>query len=499
MSRQMTIAREGSISMGGFVYSQLVRFGFNLVAARVLGVEALGVYALVVALLQVGEVLATGGLDVGLLRFGNQKEGEERRQIIAAALKRASLSAMVIGLLIVLFAAEITRLLHGGALLRVTLISAGAALPFSAMTIMLATTAQAWRRLLPKVVATQMIQPTVFLLAMVLGGMFAGREMALALPFLIAPVMAFFWLLPKIGRLTELSPMEVLRARGNRELTAYAMPLLAVSLFSMLSHWIDIVMLGLLSDVHSVGLYQPAARTAGLLRSVLLAFTGIAAPMLAEYHGRQDGRGVRDTYAMVNRWILMIVMVPFLVLVLFPGEILSVFGKGFGEGARAMVILAVSALLLAWFGLGSTVLAMCGGERFSLMNQAGALALQALLHWLLIPRLGIDGAALSTLFVMIVLTCVRMVELRFLLNVPFVSVKFWKPLVAGAVAGGFMVAVRLVAGPALPPLPLLLVATVAGMFVYASLIRAFRLEREELEVILKFMPFLNTQSKNKAP
>lgn len=498
MKREVTIAREGGIAMAGFVFGQLLRFGYNLAAARLLGAEALGTYALVVAVMQVGETVAVGGLDAGLLRFVSQREGEERRQIIASAIKRTLLAALLSGLLIALFSGQLASLLHGGGLLRLTLLSVAVALPLSVMTLMAGFAFQAHQRLLPKVVASQIIVPGIFLIAMLFARYASGVEAALAVPFVIAPLVALGWILPGFRRMSGIGLNDVLRAGSNRELNRFALPLLAVSLFSILSHWIDVVMLGLLTDVGTVGLYQPAARTAGLLRSTLLAFAGIAAPMIAGYHGRQEYDGIRATYGMVNRWIVTIVMVPFLLLALFPGEVLSVFGKGFGEGSTALVLLAVSSLLLAWFGLGNTVLAMCGGERLSMMNQAGALVLQTLLHWLLIPRFGLNGAALSMLVVMVLLTLVRMIELRSLLGIPFFSGKLWKPLAAGFAAGAVMLAVRH-AAPPMPPLVLLALAGVTGGVAYALLIRAFRLEPEEMEVILKLMPFLKRQSENETP
>ncbi len=495
MKREMTIAHEASISMAGFAFAQVVRFGYNLAAARLLGVDVLGVYALVVAVQQVAEVLAIGGYDAGLLRFVNQREGEERRQLVATAMKRTALAAMLVGVLVALFSGQLTVLLHGGGLLRMALLAVAVALPVSVTTTMAGFAIQAHRRLMPKVVAAQVIVPGLFLLTMLAARQFWGREAALVLPFLIAPLVALAWIAPRFARMTGIGASDVLRACGNRELSQFALPLLAVSLFSILSHWIDVVMLGLLTDVGTVGIYQPAARTAGLLRSVLIAFSGIAAPMIAGYYGRGDHGAIRAIYEMVSRWTLMLVMVPFLLFVLFPDEVLSVFGRGFAGGATALELLSVSSLLLAWFGLGSSVLAMSGGERLSMINQAVALVFQLLLHWLLIPRFGLNGAALSTLIVTALLSVARMVELRHLLAIPFFSPKLWKPLAAGVAAGAVMVAVRFFTPP-LPPLVLLAVAGVAGAAAYALLIRAFRLEQEELEVMFKFVPFLNTQRKN---
>ena len=498
MKREVTIAREGGIAMAGFAFGQLFRFAYNLAAARLLGAEALGTYALVVAVMQVGEVLAVGGLDAGLLRFVSQREGEERKAIIAAAMKRSALASILVGVLLLLFSGPIAGVLHGGGLLQLALCSAAAALPLAVMTMMSGFAMQAHRRLLPKVLATQVIQPVLLVLTMVTARYVSGVNAALALPFAVAPLVALVWILPGFRRMTGVGVSDVLHAEGNRELSRFALPLLAVSLFTMLSHWIDVVMLGLLTDVGKVGHYQPAARTAGLLRSTLIAFSGIAAPMIAGYHGRQEIEGVRETYEMVNRWIVTMVMVPFLLLVLFPADVLSVFGKGFADGTVALVLLAVASLLNVSFGLGNTVLAMSGGERLSMINQAVALVLQALLHWLLIPRFGLNGAALSTLVVMVLLTLARMIQLRSLLAIPFLSVKLWKPLAAGVAAGAIMLGIRYAALP-MPPLMLLAVAGVTGAVAFALLIRAFGLEPEELEVIFKLIPFLKRQRTSDAP
>jgi hypothetical protein len=99
---------------------------------------------------------------------------------------------------------------------------------------------------------------------------------------------------------------------------------------------------------------------------------------------------------------------------------------------------------------------------------------------------------------MVLLTIARMAELRALLGIPFLSVKLWKPLVAGIAAGAVMLAVRY-AAPPLPPLMRLVVAGGTGGLVYVLLIRALRLEQEEMEVILKLLPFLKRQRTNAAP
>jgi O-antigen/teichoic acid export membrane protein len=493
MKPEVTIARQAGISMAGFAFGQLARFGYNLAAARLLGAESLGIYALVVAVIQVGEVVGAAGLDAALLRFANLHDGEERKRVVASAIKMAVVSALVVSALLFLLSDSIAAALHGGRLLGMTLRSASAAIPISVTTLLAGHAAQAFRKLAPKVVATQIIAPFALLTLMIGARYLSGVEAALLFPFVPAALLSLFWVLPGFRKTTGVGPGDVLRATGDRAMLAVAMPLLAVSLFGMFSHWIDIMMLGFLTDTRTVGLYQPAARTAGLLRSVLLAFSGIAAPMIAGFHARGDEAGIRKLYELVSRWVLTIVLLPALLLATFPRELLSVFGEGFRDGSTALVLLSVSALLQAWFGLGSTVLAMAGGERLSLLNQIVALFMQVCLHLLLIPLYGIDGAAVSSLVVTLLLSAARAVEMRWLLGIGAVSRKAWKPLLAAAVTGMALFLAR----PQLASLPVLhalAIGAAGASALYVLLIRMFRLEQEELEVIFSFIPFLKPHS-----
>jgi O-antigen/teichoic acid export membrane protein len=495
VKREATIVREAGVSFAGFAVGQLVRFGYTLAAARLLGVDALGIYALVTAVVQIGEVVATAGLDAGMLRFVNIRDERARTATVASALKTSALFSATAVLLLLLFSADIAEVFHGGALMRIVLVSASAAIPFSVMTLLSGHAIQACRRLLPKVVATQLINPLALLLLMVALRYTAGADAALAAPFVPAALLSLFWIWPKLRNTTGTRLSDVVKAEIDRPVLHFAMPIMAVSLFTMMSHWIDIVMLGFLSDTRTVGLYQPAARTAGLIRAVLLAFSGIAAPMIAELHGRRQPDELRKLYGLVTRWILVIVMLPALLLATLTGQVLGVFGAAFASAGSALVLLTVSAAVQAYFGLGSTVLAMSGHERLSFVNQALALLLQALMHMLLIPVMGINGAALSTLLVMLLLSAARSIQLRALFGIEPAGRGIWKPLAAGAVAGTALLSCR----PwleALPPLPGLLAGAAAGTVIYVVLIGIFRLEQEELDIIFRFMPFLNKENRN---
>jgi len=248
-------------------------------------------------------------------------------------------------------------------------------------------------------------------------------------------------------------------------------------------------MLGMLTDTATVGLYHPVARTAGLIRAVLLSFAGIAAPMIAALHTGSDNAEIGRIYKMVTRWIFGLVIPPVLLFILLPEPVLGVFGQRFTAGSHALILLTAASLLQVSFGLSSTVLAMTGYARLSLFNALGALGLQVVLNLILIPRMGINGAALATLLVFFLLSTVRLGEIYILLKIHPFGKALWKPLAAGIVTAVILMAAR----PWLHSIPVFagfLTGALLAVSSYSVLMLLLKLEQEEREIILKALPFI---------
>jgi O-antigen/teichoic acid export membrane protein len=497
VNRNAVIAGQAGFSFAGFLFGQTARFGYNLVVARLLGVDALGTYALAIAVIQIAEVVALSGLDSGLLRFVSLHSDDplRQREVIGSALKMSVTLSLFVALLLFLFSAPISSMLNGSRLLQLTLCCYAAAIPFNVATLLFGHAMQGFRRLKPKIIATQVVSPLLLLLLTLLFRYIAGEDAALFFPFALAGVGAFFWIRPSLSKISGTLSGDIFHARADKAMLSYALPFMAVSLLSMMSHWLDVMMLGMLTDTATVGLYHPAARTAGLIRSVLLAFAGIAAPMIAELHTGRQNEEIGRIFKMVTRWIVTVVIPPATLFMLFPELVLSVFGARFAAGgASALLLLTLASFLQASLGLSATVLAMTGHARLSLLNALFALGLQVALNFILIPKMGLNGAALATLLLFLMLSTLRLVEIRRLLKIHPFGNALWKPLAAGLSAALLLMAMR----PwllGLPPFAGLAVAGLLSLCIFTVLLLLLKLEEEEREIILKYMPFLDKKPK----
>ena len=72
-----------------------------------------------------------------------------------------------------------------------------------------------------------------------------------------------------------------------------------VTIIGTAMHWMDIYMLGFFFDNTTVGMYHPPARTAGLMRMILIAFMGIFSPILSELFSKNDNQGMKNLYHLV--------------------------------------------------------------------------------------------------------------------------------------------------------------------------------------------------------
>ncbi|NTW83669.1 MAG: oligosaccharide flippase family protein [Chlorobiaceae bacterium] len=495
MSRNIVIAGQAGFSYGGFLFGQAARFGYNLLVARLLGAEFLGVYALAVAVIQIAEMIAVIGLDSALLRYINvySDDSARQRKVIGSALKISLFVSLAVSTLLLVLSQDIASTLHGKGLLRLAICCYAAAVPFNAATLLFGHAIQGFRRLQPKVTATQVVSPLLLLLLTLVLRYTAGFEAALLFPFALSAAGTFLWIRPYLAEYTGTTGKDIAAAPFDSTILNYALPFMFISLLSMIMHWLDIVMLGAFTDTATVGLYHPAARTAGIVRSVFLAFSGIAAPMIAELHSAKKYIEIARIFRMITRWIITLIIPPVILFIFMPETVLGMFGPQFISGSMALILLSISAFFQAGLGLSTTVLAMTGYSKLSLVNSLGALLLQIALNLLLIPRMGFNGAALANLLVFFLLAAVRLMQVHNLFDIHPFGKSLWKPFIAGLITAGTLIAVR----PWLVTFPFiggLIPGAFVTVAVYTALLLVLKLEEDEREIILKIFPFLNNEA-----
>ena len=217
-------------------------------------------------------------------------------------------------------------------------------------------------------------------------------------------------------------------------LLRFSIPLVLAIVMTMLIHWSDILMLGILTDVQTAGLYQPAVRTAGMMALFTASFGAILAPIVSGFDARNEKSRIRDLLRLVGRWNFAITWPAFLFLLLYAPKVMLVFGADFLAVWKVLQVLALAQVILSLGMSSALALIMTGYPKTALVNNTISLAVNVLANLYLIPRYGPMGAALGTTAAIGTLTLLRLAELGFLHRMHPFTWKYTKPLLAGGVA-----------------------------------------------------------------
>ena len=436
MNTASKIAKETTVTFSGLVYGNFNRYLYSALLARWVGAEFLGIYSLANAIMLISEVVAKMGLETGVMRFVSQLnpelDQEKIQKIIASALKMTTIFSLVIMVALIISSGAIVKnILNEPPLLKLVIIIFAIAIPFNALTLVSAFATQGFKRLKYKILVTQFLNPTLLLTTMVICYWFISAESALMAPMLITGIIGFFVMLGVLKKVTGVSNNQIMKAKVDTSLFNFSYPLMFVTILQTFMHWMDILMLGYFTDATTVGLYHPAARTAGLLQALLLSFISIYAPMMAQFHREGDRKKMDDTYKLVSRWLLMCAIPISAIFIIFPGKVMLLFGPEYLPSAKILVILTGATFIQAIFGAAGPTLSMSGHTKLVLWNTIGAFALNFGLNIYLIPNYGIIGAAIATLTSLIVVGFARTIEVSVILKMNFFDRKVIKPIFAG--------------------------------------------------------------------
>ena len=487
------IGKESSITFVGLLYGNLNRYLYTALLARWVGPEFLGIYSIANSIMLISEVFAKMGLETGIMRFISRLnpdlDKEKINLLIGSSLKMVSVFSLSIMIILIISSGTIVdNYFNGQSLLKPVLIIFAIAIPFNALIQISAFATQGFKRLKYKTIVTQFLNPTILLLSMVFCYWFMSKEYTIMIPILTTGVIGFLFMIIVLKKVSGFKNNQILESKINYELLKFSYPLMFVTILQTLMHWMDILMLGYFTNPLTVGLYHPAARTAGLLQALLLSFLSIYAPLAAQFHSQGDKVKLSNTYQLVNRWLLIFAIPISAVFILFPEKVLLLFGSQYLESSQVLVLLTIATFTQAILGAAGPTLSMSGHTKLVLFNSIGTFILNFGLNIWLIPIYGILGAAIATLTSLTIIGLIRVTQVYFILKINFLNLKLIKPILSGLVCYSVLIAIK--------PLIIeystfitLFIAIITSIFVFGLILFLLKIEDEDKD-ILKSLNFL---------
>jgi O-antigen/teichoic acid export membrane protein len=214
----------------------------------------------------------------------------------------------------------------------------------------------------------------------------------------------------------------------------YSLPVYFSNLVNTFGGNLQTLLLGAMASIASAGVFAIANQVMMIGAIFHSAVVSAAMPIFAELQDSEDRSRLHALYRTTSKWTFSLNLPFFLIAVLFPEALLSIFGKGFTTGATALAILGFASLTNAATGTSGAVLDMTGHTSVKLVNSTLSVGLAIVLNLLLIPALGVTGAAIASLGSIASVNLLRVGEVAWLVRVSPYDRSWAKPLVAGAAA-----------------------------------------------------------------
>ncbi|MEU8264227.1 flippase [Micromonospora sp. NPDC048999] len=477
------IARGGGLNLIGAILSQAAVFVIMLLLARALGMTQVGRYAQCYAVLALFGLLSLSGFRAGLTRFVAVHLADDDSASVRGTIRLGLLisagSAAVIAAGLAVAAPWLAAALNDPQLttgLRLVALT----LPASTICEAALAATRGWRTQRPFTLIGQVYEPATRLaltaLALVTGAGLTGAYWALVGAAWSAAVLALGALRRLLRTVEPARP-----AYRPRQLFSFSTVSWVSSLSSTGLIWVDTLLLGFFNvGIQEVGVYNVATRLVTIAIFVLAPINASFGPHLAYLYHQERMDEVRRIYRAATGWVVRLSLPAFVALLVFPGDLLRLFGGGFAAGAAVTMILALGQLVNTATGPCGTVLNMSGRVAVNMYDNLAALLLNVLLNLWLIPAYGIVGAAVAWAVSLAAVNVARVLQVRALVRALPVSAGMLKGLGAGAIA--------LLAGMGVRWLvPGSLTQTVVGLAVIAAAylggVLALGLSREDVMVL----------------
>ncbi len=398
------------MTLGGSFVSSVLTFVGTVVITRGLPIAAAGLVLESIGLFIILAALASFGADTGMVRITSKLRAlgatTELRSTAIAAFAPSLAAGVILSAIAYVFAPQLVDLFFQGGhqqeairLVRLMMLF----VPFAAMTRVFTAGTRGLGTMVPYVAVQNVTLPglrPIFMLAVLAAGAGAmGVALAWSVPVAIGFAMsasAFFLLLARAERRAGLGAQP---PRGMAVLASefwrFSFPRGVANIFQLGVIYMDVLLVGGLRSTREAAIYAAGSRLVAVGTLAMEALGYAIAPQIAGLLTRGDRQAAQRLFQTSTWWLNAMTWPVFMALGVYAPLLLRIFGPAFVEGQSAVVILSLGILFQVGTGNNSLALVMAGRSGWSLAIYIVSFAVNLTLNLVLIPRYGINGAALA--------------------------------------------------------------------------------------------------------
>ena len=421
---------KGSIII--LVGSQIgVIFGFlgKIVLVRIITPSDIGIFSLAIVITNFLATISYIGMTEGIPRYIGFNRGNPKkiRGIIFSSISVTLLTSLTLSLLLFFFSGWIATAVFNKPELSFALKIASLGLVFYVEFNILISIFRGLSRADIKFYFNDILRNLFYLIGLIL-----IYFLARSLTGVLSNYIFSFFLVFVILGIYSIKKLELFGEKKlvTKELVGFSSPLMVANFFHFFMLWTDILMVGYYLSSPSVGIYNIGATT--LSRMIPLFFASaqfLYMPIISELYSKNLKREYKRTYQIMTKWVSGITFSTFLAVFLFSTPIISsLFGRDYTLASNTLRILSIGLLIHVFLGPNGINLTVIGKTKFLMYLTFLAASTNLFLNYLLIPKFGIEGAAMGTTIAYIILSIGKLLKFYSIEKIhPFYG-NFLKPL-----------------------------------------------------------------------
>ncbi len=398
--KENEILNKGSSAFILKIIGSLLGYIFLLLVTRTAGAETWGVFALCLALLNITSIFSRMGIDTALLKYVAQFEGKmsEIKDVYFQGTSLVLVLSIVFSILLYFFSDLVAELVFQKPQLSSYFkIISYALIPFTIIHINVQTL-----RGLKKIKEFAFFQHvSTFFGAIVF---FLLLTEFYNIDILHSPTVAFtlsiflVMIIISVFVIKQFNRIKSIRTLSKKDIIKTSFPMMMSSSILLFMAWSDTIMIGIFKTETDVGVYNVALKLAMVTGIVLGAVNSIVAPKLSETFNNDRMAEFQKLIKQSTRIIFFSTLPILIILFLFSELLLSFFGDEFTIAKTALLILLFGQVANAMSGSVGYILQMTGKEKVYHNILLIALLFNITLNFILIPKFGIEGAAIASAF-----------------------------------------------------------------------------------------------------
>lgn len=375
---------------------------FTFVVARYYGAGALGSFVLAQTILMISAIIGRLGLDTALVRFisaaFSMNQLSKLRKTYFLSLTLVIGTSLLVSLLVFLGARWISVEILKKPNMVTYIRAAAVGITPLAMLFIHSESFRGLKKIVYYSIFRNMTIPLISSIVLLIfyylnfqQGLFPLYSHLLAI-FILSAVSLLLWQknMPpaQISGAVNVNPNSLLRV---------SLPMLLSSSMAYIMQWTSVLILAIYVTEREIGIYNVANKISLVTSISLFAINSMAAPMFAELFAKGNMRKLEKVVHRSTRLIFLSSTPVLLIFLIFPTFFLQIFGAEYMTGKSALILLTLAQFINACSGSVGVIMKMTNEQKAFQNIIIVAMLINICLNLMLVPIMGIKGAALSSL------------------------------------------------------------------------------------------------------